>query len=274
MSTNPYFQQLTYPNEQRLWEDLVIESIQIHGIDVKYLPRTLIKQDFIFGEDALSKFNLAVDIEVYVKSNTSFEGDGDFLSKFNLEIRDQLVLTMSRKRWSQIATEKILLEEGQTLQLESANTNVWGNSIALRIESGTANGYSITSPRPMEGDLIYFPLNKKLFEIKFVEHEAIFYQNGKLYTYDITCELFDRDSRLDTGNTQIDSIETNFSMDILFNEILLENGDSLLNENGGYIIGEFRLENTAPGANNEAFMQESQGVVNFDEINPFLLMDD
>jgi len=270
MPTNPLFRQYSYGNEQRLFEDQIIELIKIAGIDVKYLPRTIVNQDFLFGEDALSKFDLAVEVEMYVKSNTSFEGDGDFLSKFNLEIRDQVVLTMARRRWDQISNEKFLLEEGDNIQLESANTSAWGDSDSINIETGTANGYSLTTSRPMEGDLIFLPLNNKIYEIKFVEHESIFYQNGKLYTYDLTCELFDRDSRLDTGNTVIDTIETTFSMDTLFHEFLMENGDSLLNETGGALVLEYRLEDTNKAANNEFLTSEALRVVDFTERNPML----
>lgn len=269
MALNKYFRYYSYGREQDTAEDLIIESIKQYGLDVKYLPRTLVNQDFLFGEDALSRFNTAVDVEVYIKNVQGFEGEGDFLSKFNLEIRDQLTITMARKRFSQVATEKLLTEEGYNYQLEEANTNSWGNSSCILLEAGNANGYSITSSRPLEGDLIFFPLNNKLYEIKFVEHESIFYQHGKLYIYDLTCELFDRDSRLRTGNTSIDAIETTYSMDVLNYQVLDEDGYAVLTEDGGYLLQEFRLETTAPMANNEIMQQKSREYVNWSEQNPF-----
>lgn len=269
MTVNKYFKLHSYGREQDTAEDLIIESIKIYGLDVKYLPRTIVNQDFLLGEDALGKFNSAVDLEVYIKNIQGFEGEGDFLSKFNLEIRDQITFTMARKRFGQIATEKLIDEVGYNYQVETANTQAWGVTDSYVLETGSANGYSITSSRPLEGDLIFLPLNNKLYEIKFVEHENIFYQHGKLYTYDIQCELYDRDSRLDTGNTAIDIIESNTTLDILTYQFLDEAGNTMLIEDGGYMLQEFRLEATAPMANNEYITTKSLSFVNWSERNPF-----
>lgn len=275
MTTNKYFRPFTYAREQDVAEDLIIESIKIHGIDVKYLPRTLVDADPLLGEDPASKFDDAVDIEMYIKNTQQFEGEGDFLSKFNLEIRDQITFVMARKRWEQISNEKILTEVGYNIQTEESNTGAWANSIALRIESGGANGYSLTNPRPFEGDFIYFPLNKKLYEIKFVEHENIFYQHGKLYTYELTCELVDRIGAIDiaTGNTEIDSIETRYGQSVLEYQLLFENGDVLANEDGDYILYEYRVETQTITANNEYFSQKSFDYLDFSERNPFSEVD-
>ena len=269
MTVNKYFKPYSYGREQDTAEDLIIESIKIYGLDVKYLPRTIINQDFLLGEDPLGKFNSAIDLEVYIKNIQGFEGEGDFLSKFNLEIRDQITFTMARKRFSQIATEKLIDEVGYNYQVETANTQAWSVTDSYVLETGSANGYSITSTRPLEGDLIFFPLNNKLYEIKFVEHENIFYQHGKLYTYDILCELYERDSRLDTGNTAIDIIESNTTLDILTYQFLDESGNTMLIEDGGYMLQEFRLEATAPMANNEYITAKSLSFVNWSEQNPF-----
>lgn len=269
MTVNKYFKPYSYGREQDTAEDLIIESIKIYGLDVKYLPRTIINQDFLLGEDPLGKFNSAIDLEVYIKNIQGFEGEGDFLSKFNLEIRDQITFTMARKRFSQIATEKLIDEVGYNYQVETANTQAWSVTDSYVLETGSANGYSITSTRPLEGDLIFLPLNNKLYEIKFVEHENIFYQHGKLYTYDIQCELYERDSRLDTGNTAIDIIESNTTLDILTYQFLDESGNTMLIEDGGYMLQEFRLEATAPMANNEYITAKSLSFVNWSEQNPF-----
>ena len=274
MTTNKYFSNFTYGREQDTQDDLIVESIKIYGQDVKYMPRTLVKEDDLFGEDILSKFETAVDLEMYIKNTTGFEGEGDFLSKFGLEIRDQVTFTMARKRWDQITTEKIIDEVGFNYQIETANTGAYSNSHSLMLETGSANGYSITSSRPNEGDLIFFPLNEKLYEIKFVEHEEIFYPHGKLYTYDLACELFQYSSQqLDTGNTAIDSLELSYSADQLFYQFTLENGDTLTGEDGDYIVQEYRLETTDTAANNEFFTQQSLDFIDFSETNPFSEVD-
>ena len=274
MTTNKYFSNFTYGREQDTQDDLIVESIKIYGQDVKYMPRTLVKEDDLFGEDILSKFETAVDLEMYIKNTTGFEGEGDFLSKFGLEIRDQVTFTMARKRWDQITTEKIIDEVGFNYQIETANTGAYSNSHSLMLETGSANGYSITSSRPNEGDLIFFPLNEKLYEIKFVEHEEIFYPHGKLYTYDLACELFQYSSQqLDTGNTAIDSLELSYSADQLFYQFTLENGDTWTGEDGDYIVQEYRLETTDNAANNEFFTQQSLDFIDFSETNPFSEVD-
>jgi hypothetical protein len=189
-STNFYFNNYQNSLEQRLIEDLIIESIKIYGIECYYMPRDLVAKDELWGEDTLSKFDNAYQIEMYIKSVDGFEGDGDFLSKFGLEIRDEMTLTVSQRRFD----EEILIDQT-----------------------------TVDSNRPMEGDLIYFPLNGKIFEVKFVEHEAVFYQMGSLQTYDLRCELFEYSHEiLDTGIRDIDIIEDKFSGDLGFTEITLE----------------------------------------------------
>ena len=276
MTTNKYFRPFTYAREQDVAEDLIIESIKIHGLDVKYMPRTLVNVDALLGEDPESQFNTAVDIEMYIKNTQQFEGQGDFLSKFNLEIRDQITFVMARKRWEQITNEKILTEVGYNIQVEEADTGAWANSVALRLGSGSANGYSITSSRPFEGDFIYYPLNKKLYEVKFVEHENVFYQHGKLYTYELTCELVDRITGIDlaTGNTDIDAIESRYDQNILIYQLTLEDGTgSILNEDGESILQEYRVETQTATANNEVFTRRSLDYLDFSEQNPFSEVD-
>lgn len=284
MPVNPYFNNFGYAREQDLLEDLAIESIKMYGYECKYLPRTLIRNDPMFGEDTLSKFDDAIGIEMYIKNVEGFEGEGDFLSKFNLEIRDTITLTVARKRFDQARSEKLTTENGYNYTLESGDNNAPSRQFLSQayegfnivLESGTADGYSITTNRPQEGDLIYFPLVKKLFEITFVEHEALFYQTGRLQTYDLTCELFEYSSeRLDTGDSDIDSIEDRYSLDILQYEFLLEDGTKLLNETGGSLLQEYRVEDNAVTANNEYFQSNDpiftpvNDIIDFSESNPF-----
>jgi hypothetical protein len=215
---------------------------------------------------------------MYIKNIEGFEGEGDFLGRFGLEIRDQVTLTVARKRFEQVRVGESMVDEtGFNIQLESANTAAPANSAMIMLESGTSgvNGYSIASSRPLEGDLIYFPLNKKMFEIKFVEHEEMFYQTGRLQTYDLRCELYTYSSEsINTGNTEIDAVETLNSTDLLAWEMLLESGDKLVNEDGDSIIQEGnRIEATQPSANNEFFQMQADDILDFSESNPFSEVD-
>jgi len=170
MSRNPYFKE--YSGEQNVVEDLTIEIIKTMGKNMVYIPRTLVNQDELFGEDTISKFDDGYELEMYIQSIDGFEGEGDILSKFGLEIRDRVELIVSRKRFDQ-----------------------------------TVGPYENIT-RPKEGDLIYFPLSKTLFEINFVEHENPFYQLGKLYTYRLSCEVFTYSQEdIDTGYSDIDTVE-------------------------------------------------------------------
>jgi len=170
MARNPHFKE--YSGEQNVAEDLTIETIKAMGKDMVYIPRSLVNEDKLFGEDVLSKFDDGYQLEMYIQSVDGFEGEGDILSKFGLEIRDRVELIVSRKRF----------------------------------EEAVGSYENITRPR--EGDLIFFPLSKTLFEINFVEHENPFYQLGKLYTYKLSCEVFTYSQEvIDTGYTDVDTIE-------------------------------------------------------------------
>ena len=170
MAVNSYFNNFSNPSEQNLIESLIIESIGIHGINIYYMPRVLGSLDDVLNEDDLPIFDHAYTLTTYIKNVEGFEGDGDFLSKFGLQIRDSMTLTIAIKTFDE--------------------------------EVGT---YS-AQVRPLEGDLIFFPLNNKIFEIKHLEQEAIFYQFGKLQTYDIRVELFEYSNEVfNTGVAIIDS---------------------------------------------------------------------
>ena len=280
---NAYFNNFNYGREQDLVEDLTIECLKMYGYNVRYIPSTFVREDPLFGEDTLRKFDDAVDLEMYIKNVEGFEGEGDFLSKFNLEIRDQITLTVARKRFDQAKSEKLTTEVGYNILTEDADTNAPSRQYlstayagdSIQLEEGGLEGYSITTNRPTEGDLIYFPLVKKLFEIKFVEHEQVFYQTGRLQTYDIRCELFEYSSeQIDTGISDIDSIEDNYTTDILAYEMLLEDDEKLLNEDGGSIMQEYRVEDSQLTANNSYFQSNDpifspSSVIDFSEKNPF-----
>lgn len=180
MARNVYFTHGTR-NEQLLLEDLIVESLSIYGQDFYYIPRTLVGKDEILGEDRLSQFKSAYPIEMYLENVEGFEGQGAFLQKFGLMMEQSATLTVARRRW-----EQLIGQHGQT----------------------------IIPDRPCEGDLLYFPLTKGLFEIKFVQHQDPFYQLGKLYVYKLQVELFQYSSeRIDTGVGEIDVFETIKSFD-------------------------------------------------------------
>jgi len=177
MATNLYFNNVASNAEQELINGLTSEVIKIHGMDVFYIPRTVVKEDLIMGEDVLSKFTTAYEIEMYLKGTEGFGGEGDLVSKFGLDVRDEVIFTVHKDRF-ELATDMA---------------------------------------KPLEGDLVFLPINKGLFEIKFVEHEQPFYQAGKNYSFDITCELYQySEEQLETGITAIDDIEKEQSAAIDF----------------------------------------------------------
>jgi len=179
MPRNPYFSHGTQ-SEQDLYEDIIIESLRIYGHDCYYIPRTIVNKDSVFNEDLLSKFGEAYVIEMYVDSVDGYEGDGNLLSKFGLEVRNQISFVLSRKRWYDLIGR-------------------FGNDPNDLI-------------RPNEGDLIYLPLVKGLFEIRYVDGDTPFYQLQNMPTYKLTCELFEYGNEaIDTGIEEIDSFETNFA---------------------------------------------------------------
>lgn len=172
---NVYFTNGTR-NEQHLVEDLIIESISIYGQQLYYIPRTLVSKDDILGEDRLSEFKTAFPITMYFEDVDSFAGQGAFIQKFGLMMEQSATLVVSRRRWEQLVGR---------------------------------HGVTQIPTRPCEGDLLYFPLSKGLFEIKFVQHQDPFYQLGKLYVYKLQVELFQYSSeKIDTGVAEIDVFET------------------------------------------------------------------
>ena len=171
MATNVYFNG-NVKSEQDLYEDLTIEALQIYGQDIVYIPRQEITKDEILNE-SYSRFSDSYVVEMYLENVDGFEGDGDLLSKFGLEIRDTANFIVSKRRWEK-------------------QVNKWTNT-----------------NRPMEGDLLYLPMSGSIFEIKFVEHEKPFYQLQNIPVYQLQAELFEyTDEDLDVGIDAIDRIET------------------------------------------------------------------
>lgn len=173
MAKNVYFSGGT-TSEQRLYEDLIIESLKIYGHDVYYLPREIVKEDDLFTEDVLSKFDENYMIEMYISNYEGFEGDGSLLTKFGVRIADEATFIISKRRWE---------------DLISSSNNLVSNF------------------RPNEGDAIYLPLTDQIFQIKFVEHEKPFRQLDGIQTYNLVAELMEYSGeRLETGVEEIDKI--------------------------------------------------------------------
>ena len=191
MPTNHFFSKGTI-NEQYLYEDLIIEAMQIYGHDVFYLPRTLVNKDELFGEAPLSKFTDSYMIEMYMDTVEGYEGEKEIITRFGLEIRDETTFTVSRRRW---------------LDLVSIDSNL------------------ITSVRPNEGDWIYMPTVQRLFEISFVDVDDPFFQIDNLPVYKLYARTVEySDERLDTGIDAIDKIETTYTGDELLWQFLGEQG--------------------------------------------------
>lgn len=220
MATNQYFDFFNRSSEQNLVEDLIIESLQIYGYDLYYIPRTLVARDNVFNEDRLSEFRNAYPIEMYIENVDGYDGQGEFVQKFGLQIEKSASFVVAKKRWDQVV--------GST-------------------------GTTILPNRPAEGDLLYYPLSKSLFEIRYVEHQEPFYQLGKFYTYKLRAELFQYSSEpLDTGVAAIDNIELNQTFDLIEKPSLNIEQQSKFAQNN-------KLDQAADSGN----------VINFDEQNPF-----
>jgi hypothetical protein len=218
MSSNFFFNNFQSSMEQRLVDDLVTESIKIHGIDLYYLPKRVVSRDTIFREEELVTFNTVYPIEMYIRSVDGFEGEGDFLSKFGVEIRDQITFAVSRRSFG----EEISTQEAEIL-------------------------------RPREGDLIWLPLNDKVYKIMFTEHEPVFYQLGSLQFYELNCELFEYNNEtFETGIPNIDSVYGALAA---------------RNEIGNTAPEDFVLD--IPGSMNEVFEFDGKQILDFSEMDPF-----
>lgn len=244
MPTNHYFQSGNTSGttaEQRLVEDLVIESLKIYGHDVFYVPRTLVDEDVIFDEDTLSEFTQAYPLEMYLENVEGFDGDGDLFSKFGIEVRDKATFILAKRRWE----ENVI----------------------------TTGGTFTQDARPSEGDVLYFPKTGSLFEIKYVEFQNPFYQLGKIYTFRLECELFEYSSeKFDTGIEDLDNIFNNQNLDMLQFEFLLENDEKFLLENSSnLILEEYSAVKSTENTDNINFTNadEASDILDFTEINPF-----
>ena len=178
MALNPFFLQGSV-GEQNLMQELINEQLKIYGVEITYIPRKIVNRSTVFEELERSKFDDNFLLEAYVETFDGYGGQGDIMTKFGMTLKDELTVSISRERFEDF--------------------------IAPFMEA-MPDDEMIIDTRPREGDLVFFPLGNRLFEVKFVEHEDPFYQLGKNYIYKLQCELFEyEDEVIDTGVEEIDT---------------------------------------------------------------------
>ena len=242
MPTNVYFNTGTTA-EQRLYENLIIEQLSVFGQDVYYLPRKLVNEDTLFGEDASSSFNDAYIIEMYLDNIEGYEGQKEMMTRFGLDMQDEATWVVSKRRFE---------------QLISLDQNL------------------IVSTRPNEGDLIYYAKSKKLFEISFVDHDDPFYQLANLPVFKLRCRTFEYSHEdMATGLDEVDAIETAQSLDALEYQVTLESGTEsgtnyLITENGDWIVSEeYSPDTVDTSSDSDWFETQGDSILDFSEMNPF-----
>jgi hypothetical protein len=237
MSTNFYFNNFKNSQEQILIENLVLESIKIYGHDVFYCPRTIVAKDEIYGADAVSEYKNSYMIDMYIRSYESYEGDGQFLSKFGLEIRDQVTFTVSVRNF---------MDEIGSIEMID---------------------------RPQEGDLIYLAMADRLMYVKYVNKTPVFYQMGAIQMYDLVCEMFEYSSeKLNTGIAAIDDIEKNLSLSLDAYGIMTTAGLLLITQEGDLIIqGSYDFGTQAGDSfeDNTEFETFGDSILDWEQIDPF-----
>jgi len=235
MATSFYFNNFSSSGEQNLIENLIIESIRIHGVDTYYVPRTIVARDNTFREQSVTEYGEGISIEMYIKNVDGFEGDGEFLSKFGVEVRDQITF-----------------------------------SVAMRVFD-TEVGSNLRRDRPLENDLVWFPFNQHLYQIKFVNKKPIFYQMGALQMYDVVCELFEYSNEV--FNTGINIIDDTYNALLTTTDPYVltgENGVYLTDENGYDILGEdYNIGTLDTSSQNDFFESEGIDFLDFSERDPF-----
>lgn len=232
-NVSQYFNQINSKAEQRLIEDLIIESIRICGMKVYYIPRTLVDLDTILGEDPMSSFTKTYPIEMYFNTPEGWDSQMDFISKLGLDMPDQTNFICSRRRFVQAVRYDGSNALPQTTFTQNAN-----------YINEQQTQYTANEVRPNEGDLIYLPVTNDLFEISRADHEGVFHQLGALYVWRIFVQKFRYASEtIQTGVPQIDRIQTVF-----------DNNDQTSQD---------------PIADNNEIRDEAASDLVFTELNPF-----
>lgn len=237
MTLNPVFNFHENTLEQQLYEDLIVESIQMYGYDLSYIPRRIGSYNKILNEDAGSYFDTVYPLEMYIKSVNGFNGDITFLSKFNVEVRNGVTFTVAKRRFHTVV--------------------------------GTPENVN----RPKEGDLLYFRMDKKLLYIKKVQEYEVFYQTGILQTWDLECEPYEyQGEHFYTGNPDIDAVEDKYSLNTSSGGLMVGPLAYLLDEDGFPLLTEeidLDVQNIDYGSESEEFNEDAGGLIDFSEDNPF-----
>ena len=222
--------------EQNLYKNLVAEVIQIYGHDVHYLDRTLVAEDTIFGEDTLSKFRNSAKIEMYVEnSGGGYAGERELMTKFGLQDLSEITFVVAKHRFQEL-TKQFTIEDatdtdsGGSILLEADTIDMSDNAVTFEgsdfylLSETDATG----ADRPLEGDLVFHPILKKLFEVNFVNDDEPFNQLDNNPVYKLSCRTFDYSSeRLDTGISAVDAIEDALSVDTLVYQVTLEQSSAV-----------------------------------------------
>jgi hypothetical protein len=221
--------------EQIMLQGLITEAIQNYGLDMFYVPRVLNNLENIYLQDDQSSYEDAYQIVCYVKNYEGFGGEGSLMSKFGLQLRDQITFTVSTMAW--------LGAVGKPTEFE----------------------------RPREGDLIYYPLNNKCFQIRHVENKPIHYPIGILPTWDLQCELFEySNEKLTTGIPGIDRLWHERSTDVYDFVLVNEDGTAITTHLGAFLlVDDYDFDAISGIGNNEEFIDRSDDIVNWDAENPF-----
>ena len=239
MAVNSFFHSnnvAAISTEQSLYSNLVAEAIQIHGHDVFYMDRTIVAEDSVLGGDTLSKFKDAAKIEMYMENaDGGFAGEREIMNQFGLQNLSEATFVVNKIRFQEL-TKQVTIESGTSADVDGTTVEEGGS---ILLEAGTlaetttslegSDFYIISetdatdSDRPFEGDAIYHPILKKMFQVNFVDHDEPFFQLDNNPVYKLRCRLFDYASEeLDTGIDTIDAIEDALSLNQLEYQFTLE----------------------------------------------------
>ena len=281
--------------EQSLYSNLVAEAIQIYGHDVYYMDRTIVAEDTILGGDTLSKFKDAAKVEMYMENaDGGFAGEREIMNQFGLQNLSEATFVVNKIRFQEL-TKQVTIESGTSADVDGTTVEEGGS---ILLEAGTlaetttslegSDFYIISetdatdSDRPFEGDAIYHPILKKMFQVNFVDHDEPFFQLDNNPVYKLRCRLFDYASEeLDTGIDDIDDIQGVLSTSTAEYQFTMESESAVVNamtmeDNSGRIIhenntdelvvyedsdmttsaGVLLLENDADTGNKEYLIQE------------------
>lgn len=276
MPVSPYTRPYSDKGQQGLIDSLTAETIFLGGWDIVYLPRKdAVQEDQIFGQSQQLKYDESFNVAVLIENTDGFEGEGEFYSKFGLEIKDRMRLTMSRMTWESIEVQDTYNSAYQMDQINYDGLKMEFNSFAstndrIVMEPGSdgishslvmeTGSQSSLRTRPFEGDLVYFPFNKKVFQITFVEHEAPFYPGGIIPQYQMVCDLLEYSNEIfNTGIPEIDAIEDNHAQGRVECYVSTQEG------NGTFSRGEIIYKTSDFGIDDHTTSSPSARVLSHDE---------